>query len=363
MILFNRNILRSVFTFLFLQNLKPTYLLFFVTNKCEGRCKHCFYWKETNKIIPELSIVEITELAKKLGPMLQVTITGGSPELREDLYEIIDAFVKHCTPINITLCSNGNHPDLLYRTVKKLLSGNRNLCITIDISLDGPEKEHDNIRGINGIFNNVNQSYFLLNELRKEYSNLRLGCGLVVSGYNSDIAAETADWAINNLPIDNFTPILIRGEPREPEALKVNPDKFKEVAERVEELLIKGRLRGYSAFSKIINSKDIIQKQLIYDIYKEQKSIIRCSALRETALVYPEGTVSCCELRDESLGNLRDSGMNLRDLWQSPKARELRAKVKKDNCFCWHQCFLSASIVKSPKMWYRSIKHFLRQHK
>jgi len=73
------NIIKSVFSFLFLQNRKPSYLLFFVTNKCEARCGHCFYWKETNKNNHELSLAEITELAKKLGPMVQITITGGSP--------------------------------------------------------------------------------------------------------------------------------------------------------------------------------------------------------------------------------------------------------------------------------------------
>jgi hypothetical protein len=199
-----------------------------------------------------------------------------------------------------------------------------------------------------------------LKELKKEYPNLRLGCGLVVSGFNEDTAIETAEWAINNLPIDNFTPVLVRGEPREKDALNVRPGVFRNIADKVEKLLGNGDLRGYSGFTKIINAKDIIQKQLISKIYVERKLEIRCSALRETAVIYPDGMVGCCELRSESLGNLRSFDMNLKHLWKSPEAKTLRRLIKANGCYCWHQCFLSASILKSPKMWMRLIRLSLR---
>jgi len=356
MLLLNKYNLNSLFTFLFLQNRKPTYLVFFSTNKCEARCKHCFYWRETNKNISELTIAEITELARKLGPMVQITITGGSPELRNDLYDILYTFNKYCHPINITLCSNGNYPDLLYKTVKNVLADFKDLPLTIDISLDGLDGEHDKLRGINGIFSNVVRSYTLLKELKSEHPNLRLGCGLVVSGLNGNTAIETANWAINNLPIDNFTPVLVRGEPREPDASNVLPIAFKNISDQVEKLLINGDFRSYAGFTKIVNAKDIVQKQLIYEIFNEKKSLIRCSALRETAVVYPEGTVGMCELRSESLGNLRDYDMNFKLLWKSTKAKSLRSEIKDEKCFCWHQCFLSASIIKTPKMWMKLLK-------
>jgi len=354
------NKIQSIFTFLFLQNYKPSYLIFFATNKCEARCKHCFYWKETNQNIPELTESEIAEFARNLGPMLQITITGGSPELRTDLYDIIYAFIKYCAPLNITLCSNGNYPEILYETVMKLLSDFKNLHLTIDISLDGLNEEHDAIRGINGLFKNVIQSYSLLNELKNEYPNFRLGCGLVVSGINKDTALETATWAIDNLPIDNLTPVLVRGEPREKEALNVLPGVFKNIADRIEKLLLNGNLKGYSGFKRVIITKDIVQKQLIYKIFNEKKSIIRCSALQETAVVYPDGKVGCCELRNESIGNLKDFNMSLKQMWKSPGARKIRNSIKGSKCYCWHQCFLSASIIKSHKMWLNLFKTFIK---
>lgn len=358
--LFGLNKIQSIFTFLFLQNYKPSYLIFFATNKCEATCKHCFYWKDTNQNISELTKAEITEFARNLGPMLQITITGGSPELRTDLYDIVHALIKYCSPLNITLCSNGNYPEILYKTAKKLLSDFKNLHLTIDISLDGLNEEHDAIRGINGLFKNVIQSYELLKDLKNEFPDFRLGCGLVVSGINEDTAVETASWAIKNLPIDNFTPVLVRGEPRDEKALHVLPDVFKNIAGRVEDLLIKGDLKGYAGFKRIINSKDIVQKKLIYKIFNEKKSVVRCSALRETAVVYPDGKVGCCELKNESIGNLRDYNMNLKRMWKNPEARQMRNSIKENKCYCWHQCFLSASIMKSPGMWLSLFKTFVK---
>jgi MoaA/NifB/PqqE/SkfB family radical SAM enzyme len=354
------NKIQSIFNFLFLQNYKPSYLIFFATNKCEARCKHCFYWKETNQNISELTKDEITELAKNLGPMLQITITGGSPELRTDLYDVIHAFIKHCSPLNITLCSNGNYPDILYGAAKKLLSDFKNLHLTLDISLDALNEEHDAIRGINGLFKNVIKSYSLLKDLKNDYPYFRLGCGLVVSGINEKTAVETAAWAIHNLPIDNFTPVLVRGEPREERALNVPPVVFKNIADKVEGLLMNGDLKGYSGFKRIINSKDIIQKKLIYKIFNEKRPVVRCSALLETAVVYPDGKVGCCELKNESIGNLRDFNMNLKHMWKNNEALRIRHLIKKNKCYCWHQCFLSASIIKSPVMWPALFKTFVK---
>jgi MoaA/NifB/PqqE/SkfB family radical SAM enzyme len=353
------NYLEAIFTFLFMQNRKPSYLIFFSTNKCEAACRHCFYWAEANHEMSMLSKEEIDLLAKKLGPVMQVTITGGSPELREDLYDIIRSFATHCDPINITLCSNGNYPEVLYRTVNLLLKDFKELPLTVDISLDGLYEEHDSIRQIDGLFNKVLRSYSLLNELKKTYPGLRLGCGLVVSGFNKDTAVQTAKWALENLPIDNFTPVMVRGNTRENEALNVSPEVFKTISDEVRGFLKNGNLRGYTHFTRIINAKDIVQKELIYRIRKEKNHIVECSAMHETAVVYPSGTVGLCELREEQAGNLKDYDMDLKKIWRSDKAKSLREIVRAEECFCWHQCFLSAPVIKSPAMWGKLIRTYL----
>ena len=55
----------------------PVYLLVFVTARCDARCGHCFYWQELNSGKRELALEEYERLARSLGPVLQVTLTGG----------------------------------------------------------------------------------------------------------------------------------------------------------------------------------------------------------------------------------------------------------------------------------------------
>jgi hypothetical protein len=336
--------------FLF-QKYKPSYLLFFVTNRCEASCSHCFYWKKRNTKTKELTLDQITEFAMRCGPLVQVTLTGGSPDLRQDLSDIAIQFWKYCSPINMTLCSNGNDPEKLFADVHKICQLYPYAALTVDISLDGLHEEHDQLRGIDGLFDNVIRSYRLLHNLRSRYPNLRLGCGLCVSGLNTTTAYATACWAMENLPLDNFTPVLVRGEPRASEALQVDSKVFLLIANEVESRLRKGAFKGYARYSGIINRKDIIQKRLIYSIYNSRKSPIRCSAAYETAVVYPDGSVGVCELRNEILGYLNDVDMDITAIWRSPQTKKLRVAIKNEKCYCWHQCFLSPTIVKSPRLW------------
>lgn len=343
--------MRALAKLAFLQNYKPSYLLFFVTNRCEARCGHCFYWKSTNSGGRELTLDEIVRFAKKCGPLVQVTLTGGSPEMRADLAGIADALWEHCRPLNMTLCSNGARPETLRDVVAAICRKRPECRLTVDISLDGLHEEHDRLRGFPGLFDRVLRSYELLAELRDRYRNLRLGCGLCVSGLNKETAYDTATWAMSHLPLDNFTPILVRGEPRVAAAIDTDADIFLRIADETEARLRQRSFRGYAAFSSIVNRKDIAQKRLIHDIYRSGRSPIRCAAARETAVVYPDGTVGACELRNDVLGHLDDAGMDLGRLWRSAEAKRFRRTIAEDRCSCWHQCFLSPTIIKSPRFW------------
>jgi len=82
----------------FLDPRQVGYLIFYVTNRCNFRCEFCFYYAEIEKGRKpnELSLDEIDQLTRKLGPLLQLSLTGGEPFLRKDLDEITHMFVENC---------------------------------------------------------------------------------------------------------------------------------------------------------------------------------------------------------------------------------------------------------------------------
>ncbi len=331
----------------------PSYLLLFVTKRCDAACGHCFYWRETNRECDELTLNEYTRLARSIDPLVQLTVTGGSPELRDDLPDIIQTFYQHTQPLNITLCSNGNRPAVLFKQVQSVLQRNPEMHLTVDISIDGLGEDHDQIRNCPGIFDRAVESFHLLEPLKAKYPGLRLGCGICVSGLNSDKALTTASWVMDRLPVDNLTPVLVRGETRDPEAKEGNRNVFLQIARETGEKLHNGEFSGYAALTSLVNAKDIVQKQLLAEIQRTGEMPVRCSALMETAVVYPDGVVPICELKDTLVGSLRDFDMDLKALWRSGKTNRERMHLQESECTCWHQCFLSASMVKSPRLWWR----------
>ena len=72
----------------FKKNQTPSQIIFFITNMCNMRCKHCFYWKNLNTEEGEMSLEEIRKFALSLKNPMNISLTGGEPFLRKDLVEI-----------------------------------------------------------------------------------------------------------------------------------------------------------------------------------------------------------------------------------------------------------------------------------
>ena len=114
-----------------------------ITYQCNCRCRMCQRWKDgrTN----ELSLEEYQQLAKVLHEMgsHQISIAGGEPLLREDVFPIIKSFSARGMSVN--LCTNG----LLLEKYKDQISDSGMTSVTV--SLDGASATtHDDMRGMPG---------------------------------------------------------------------------------------------------------------------------------------------------------------------------------------------------------------------
>ena len=57
----------------------PLQFIFFITSKCNLRCRHCFYAENLNKPDSELSIDEIEKISQNMNDLLWFSMTGGEP--------------------------------------------------------------------------------------------------------------------------------------------------------------------------------------------------------------------------------------------------------------------------------------------
>jgi radical SAM protein with 4Fe4S-binding SPASM domain len=346
---------------------KPIYLLNFVTNSCNAACDHCFYWEElnTHKNL-ELSVEEHSKVARSLGSMFQVTFTGGSPELRKDLPEIVYEYYKYCRPSNMTFCMLGYNTERIVSHTEKMLSMCKGQQITIGISLDGLGEEHDEYRKLKGLFERVVNTVNELHKLQKRYPNLRVAIGMVVHGLNINKVENSALWVRNNLPVDLLKPILVRGNPLNPETRNDECiGLYDKIVDRDRQWLMDKTTKKLNFVDKIIRAKENVSRNLIKKISTTNESDITCSGGRETAVMYPSGNIAGCEMRENVLGNVRDYEFNFKNIWFSKEAKEFRNTVGKvDECSgCYHHCFISPAIFRTPAMWPRIAKSILELNK
>jgi len=327
---------------------RPIYLIFFVTSKCMGKCRHCFYWNSINQPENALSIDEIEKLCASAGRLLQLILTGGEPLLREDLADIIKIFYRKNQPFNIGLATSGYQPEKLEKVLNEVLAFTRDSNFTVGLPIEGPPELNDEIRGIKGFFEKTESSAKMLGAMKKKYPRLSILIDITASRYNQEHLAETYMMVRDRFQPDLINLIITRGEPKEPEAKKIDAHILGQVIDLMESDVRSGKIPGYGFNSKILHAKDILVRRAALSIFRGEPQRMKCRAGDLVGVIYPEGAVYPCELWKESLGELRQSGYDLKKIWNSEKGRQIRAQIKSTNCACYHQCFLSPSLFFDP---------------
>ncbi len=114
-----------------------------LTYNCNLKCKMCPFWKRSTI---DLSLENEKKVVKQIynSGACAIAFEGGEPLLRKDLSEIL-AFSRSL-PLQTSLITNGTLLESKIDEIAQYISGG------IYVSLDGLEKTHDSIRGVNGCF-------------------------------------------------------------------------------------------------------------------------------------------------------------------------------------------------------------------
>jgi len=125
---------------------QPGVLLIHLLNRCNLLCQHCYLeaapWRNTYLPV-ELAIRSLGEV-ESLG-IGRVYLTGGEPFLYPGLPEVL-AFASGQQSFELYVSTNGT----LIGTEEAALL--KNTGAKVQVSIDGPESYHDEVRGLNGAF-------------------------------------------------------------------------------------------------------------------------------------------------------------------------------------------------------------------
>jgi radical SAM protein with 4Fe4S-binding SPASM domain len=137
----------------------PTYVIWDCTHRCNLACLHCGAVQEI--YARELTTEQITGILNQL-PVTRTSmfaVTGGEPLLRMDLPEVLSLASQRGFKTGIA--TNGF---LIDRAAAEWIRDTR--VYSIQISLDGPEKTHNRIRGNEESFTRAIQAIELLTRIK-----------------------------------------------------------------------------------------------------------------------------------------------------------------------------------------------------
>lgn len=310
-----------------------------VTYRCNAHCNMCDCFKYPTKQEEEIQL----EVIKKLPEMRFTNITGGEPFIRKDIIEIVRELYKKSD--RIVISTNGYYTDKII-----------NLCkifpeVGIRISIEGLEKNNDQIRGIKEGFNRgYNTLKTLVNMKHKD-----IGFGMTVQDMNCEDLVPLYKIS-NELKLEFATATLH------------NSFYFRKIDNK-----ITNKVKVTKNFEKLINEllnsnspkkwfRAYFNHGLINYIF-EKRRLLPCEMSENAFFVDPFSDVIPCNGMSEKLimGNLKDQDWD--KLWNSKKANDVRKHVKKCDRNCWMIGSVSPAMHKYiwiPALWvikYKFIKN------
>jgi len=349
----------------------PDAITFFVTSRCNARCEHCFYWKELNTEQDELTLEEIDKIATSMASGLDsLALTGGEPTLRKDLGEICQIFNERCQTRNIGIASNGLLPGRTRDICEWVLKHCKLERFNVQVSLDGIERVHDEIRKVPHAFEKAMETIKILNELCKEYKNFSINTALAIQPRNyKEIDAFVEYMTPLNVPM-KF--LVVRGsnygtyglnpnissefDPRLEESASISLD-----VKQLEEIYFKLTELNEKFGDGFWSELDQATMYTTLHIIEEKKRIIPCYAGNLEGIIYSNGDVAICELT-KPFDNLRETNYNFYKLWHSDAANRMCSLTR--SCACIHSCNLTTALRFQPEILYSTVmEHSLKNRK
>lgn len=345
---------------LFLNKGLPNYLVFHITSFCNARCKMCFAWKNLNLPGEQLSLGEIDKISKSLNRLAYVSLGGGEPFLRKDISDIAYIFYKNNEARIFQIATNSLQPEQTYQQCKKILEQCPGAVLKITLSLDGLYQDHDEIRGVSGIFEKVLENYNLLNDLRKEHPNFEIQINTVYSSFTVGKEKKIYDWVKNNLNVDMHGFTYVRGNPKDPLAKNVSIDAYASLIKYIEEDY---RQKGFRSgvFKKIFPVLSLFTRRHLLRELRGQERLFKCPAGKKLLHLNSFGEIFPCEyLPGMSLGNVRDFDYDVKKILATKKAKNTNQFIKDKKCSCTWECAIKQSIVYDWKKWPSLLKEILK---
>jgi len=325
----------------------PVHAQVLITGKCNAKCVQCNIWSKyvdnPGLADAELSTHELLQLADQLEDLCvkTVSISGGEPFMRKDLFRFVRALKEKKIWVNVT--TNGS----------MLNEENRKAVIethldSLTVSIDGTEEVYSRLRkgfSFQKTFSNLKQ----LASLSRAVGNGKpcLNVTSIVSGNNVESIIELNNTIAQESPGINHS--------------------FGSLISFAEQFGVSkeaGRIRGLQVddaqmdwlLAHLPEEKDRFAYWMMRK-YNAGETIFPspfhpCLAGLFNVVISETGNVlPCCTWSEGGVvGSIRDR--TLSEIWSSPEFRDKRRQIRKGHC---PRCWISTYVENSLPLWPESI--------
>lgn len=328
------------------------YVILFVTARCNLLCSHCFYIDEIKnaKQKRELSLDEYEKIATSLQSVLNVSITGGEPFLRNDLAKIVRIFHRSAQTMFFNITTNALLLQRILRVVEEIFEGSPSLSLRLGVSIDGFEDVHDRIRGKVGAFKQVLKTITALKALRQTYDNFTVHVSTTLTRDNAATIKDFIDFVANDLDVDGHYLGYIRGNVVLDPGLKdVSPRDYWEATDHLTHKWV-SKAKYQNLLNVVTKLKDSVTRYIL----EKDEYFFPCVAGKKMITIDEEGKVKPCEMLEQMgitpyiMGDLREVEYDVYRVLRGKVGEKIRDRIINEKCYCTFECGNLCNVALKP---------------
>lgn len=323
--------------------IRPTVLIYNCTFVCDARCEMCSNWKHGDRK-SDMTLAQLDGVMHHSfwGAVENLNISGGEPTTRNDLPEMVELFHRRLPRlrklgINTTGLTPHRAIPMLTRIVK--FSAEKDLLLSLRVSLDGIGDIHNQVRQVTNGFDKACETIRAMQKLADEHSNCQFGLAATIFATNLDDAHNILAWArAQGLDIVfnmlRFTDNMLNNKELEP----------KIAFRRREEEFMRQFFLDRVAEESVLSGQSFMYLHYADMIANGYKRTMPCPFQSQGLLLNPEGNLYYCE-NSQKIGNVL--GEPAEELYFRATSLAHREEIKRKVCpTCLSPCQVNVGAMK-----------------
>ncbi len=332
---------------------RPPYLICSITSRCNMKCRMCFYHDRLNsREIPELSGDEWRMIGASSRDVVNLSLSGGEPFMREDIADIAAAFSRSKSLRIVSIPTNGTLTESICSGVSEMLGRlPRRVRLEIELSLDGIGRAHDFIRGVDGCFDRLMRTAERLRGMRDVCCG-RLAIKTVTTAVHSNEASLRDIVTFGRKEIGADRVVLSPPHGAGLVEDEIRSLEFPLYSAAAEEVYSEEVGRSRALMDRVFSAVQLEAAATMRRI-REGTGAILCPGPDSICVIAEDGEVFPCEDVRFSLGRIQDHGYSLQRVLAGEAARRFRLGIRGCRRCMW-PCGVLARTVTDPSVMARS---------